>query len=489
MDLWKQEGIARYITSSKEHKELEVALVKATRDSDSKAPKRKFIDSALASTFTASQPRTASSHFSSALPAALHAFAQEDNPEDLHYIIRTLLAKLKGQDASRWRVVLKTLLLLHIMLRESDWGEKKEFATRIEKDGVLATCDFMDRSSVATQELSAFSRVYGSFLRSKVKNINLVGFDMEAEPSESKSRTASMGPNELLQNLPPMQDELRRLTETLPTGDAGNEETVQVALIMTVRESFKLYRAVYEGMSELLSRFGELGRVEASEGLEVFRRGVKQTESLQQYYDKASAFEGLKRFQFPKLHQYPAEDVQLLEDYVKSLQSDTSGQEATPPLMHYKTKRQQRESEFKDKLQQGDAGAANGGATAGVLQSANEMKGAEHNYLSPEETGKSPDRDAGTSIDELASNAERHQQHAYNAPPDPFVNAGIASPVGMDANKAPPAAADANGQAQANGMQHDHSRARHEPEPMSGPSKEQQRQRQQQQKDPFSSLI
>ena len=147
------------------------------------------------------------------------------------------------------------------------------------------------------------------------------------------------------------------------------------------------------------------------------------------------------------------------------------------------------ESEFKDRLQQGDAGAANGGATAGVLQSANEMKGAEHNYLSPEETGKSPDRDAGTSVEELALNAERQQQHAYNAPPDPFVNAGIASPGGMDANKAPPAAADANGQAQANGMQHDQSRARHESEPMSGPSKEQQRQRQQQQKDPFSSLI
>lgn len=42
-----QEGIARYITSSKEHRELNVALVKATRNSDSKPPKRKFIDSTI----------------------------------------------------------------------------------------------------------------------------------------------------------------------------------------------------------------------------------------------------------------------------------------------------------------------------------------------------------------------------------------------------------------------------------------------------------
>lgn len=356
------------------------------------------------------------------------------------------------------------------MLRESTWTVKKELCDRIEKDGVLANAEFMDRTSVETSEVSAFARVYANFLHQKMKAINHLGFDVDAESSEEPSRMYSMSPHQLLENLPVLQDILRRLVETQPTGSSGDEEMVQVALIMTVRESFKLYRAVYGGMSELLNRFTELGPSEASQGSEIFRRGVKQTESLQHYYDTVSKLESLSRFQFPKLEQYPPEDIKALDDYVKGLQTNSMPQK-TPPFLRYRSKRQQKEEVYKDKLQTGDAvvGDTGNGNAPTLLRAEKDMHGAEETYIQHEHDQENDKDHENLGLEELLNDSTK----AQSPPDDPFESAGFDG---------------ASADGQANGAQNEQ-RVSVGSSPMSQPSKREQQQQQQQQQDPFSGLI
>ena len=69
----------------------------------------------------------------------------------------------------------------------------------------------------------------------------------------------------LLKNLPKLQQLMRRLINTTPEdrSQAQHDRVVAVAFNLVVRESFKLYRAIYDGIINLLDKFFEMDREDA----------------------------------------------------------------------------------------------------------------------------------------------------------------------------------------------------------------------------------
>lgn len=93
---------------------------------------------------------------------------------------------------------------------------------------------------------------------------------------------------------------------------------LQQSLLTVLKESFKVYKAISEGLINLADRFFEMEYLDAHKGLEVYKESIVANERLQQYYQQVEQIEELKRtIQFPKLESPPADFLAQMEAYAK----------------------------------------------------------------------------------------------------------------------------------------------------------------------------
>lgn len=92
---------------------------------------------------------------------------------------------------------------------------------------------------------------------------------------------------------------------------------VLFALLLVVKESFKLYKAVSEGVINLADAFFEMERGEAARGLELYRESTAANEALSTYYATIEQIEEVRRsMQLPKLVAPPTDFTTSMEAYV-----------------------------------------------------------------------------------------------------------------------------------------------------------------------------
>ena len=92
----------------------------------------------------------------------------------------------------------------------------------------------------------------------------------------------------------------------------------QQSLLTVLKESFKVYKAISEGLINLADRFFEMEYLDAHKGLEVYKESIVANDRLQQYYQQIEQIEELKRaIQFPKLESPPADFLTQMEAYAK----------------------------------------------------------------------------------------------------------------------------------------------------------------------------
>jgi hypothetical protein len=85
---------------------------------------------------------------------------------------------------------------------------------------------------------------------------------------------------ELLEQLPVLQQLLHRLMGCQPEGAAISNNVIQAALGLVLKESFKLYRAINDGIINLVDKFFEMQRVDALKALEIYKRAGVQVRAL-----------------------------------------------------------------------------------------------------------------------------------------------------------------------------------------------------------------
>ncbi|KAK4265538.1 hypothetical protein QN277_026577 [Acacia crassicarpa] len=199
-------------------------------------------------------------------------------------------------------VAIKTLIVIHRTLREGDPTFREELESFCRRGNIFQISNFKDDSSPQAWDYSAWVRAYALYLEERLECFKLLKYDVESErltksPSENKthSRTRMLPCDELLEQLPSLQQLVHRLIGCQPEGSACYNHLVQYALAL----------------------FFDMSRHDAFKALNIYKRAGQQAKHLADLYENCKGLDLARNFQFPALRQPPPSFLSTMEDYLK----------------------------------------------------------------------------------------------------------------------------------------------------------------------------
>ncbi|XP_024375491.1 putative clathrin assembly protein At1g14910 isoform X2 [Physcomitrium patens] len=279
------------IALNSDYKELEIAVVKATSHVEC-PPKEKHVRTIFLAT-SSSRPRA-----------------------DVAYCIHKLARRIAKTHT--WTVALKSMMVIHRTLREGDPTFRDELLNYARNRGhVLNLSNFKDDSNPSAWDYSAWVRTYALYLEERLECCRVLKYDVEAERTSNHSRTRELGTDELLEHLPALQQLLHRLMNCQPEGAAISNYVIQAALSLCLKESFKIYRAINDGIINLVDKFFEMTRNYSINALEIYKRATLQAARLVEFFEMCKGLDFARNFQFPHLEQPPKSFLYTMEDYIR----------------------------------------------------------------------------------------------------------------------------------------------------------------------------
>ncbi|GAB2210598.1 hypothetical protein Drorol1_Dr00015866 [Drosera rotundifolia] len=270
-----------------DYKELDIAIVKATNHVERPAKEKHM--RAIFAAVSAVRPRA-----------------------DVAYCIHALARRLSR--THNWAVALKTLIVIHRGLREVDPTFHEELINYQRSRGhMLNLAHFKDDSSALAWDYSSWVRAYALYLEERLECFRVLKYDFETE----RPRTKDLDTVDLLEQLPALQQLMHRVLGCQSEGAATHNYIIQVALSLVATESMKIYTAISDGIINLVDKFFEMQRHDATKALDIYRRAGLQADRLSEFYEVCKNLDVCRGQRFLKIEQPIASFLQAMEDYVR----------------------------------------------------------------------------------------------------------------------------------------------------------------------------
>lgn len=243
----------------------------------------------------------------------LKSLAEGRGYGDTLYILDGLMRRLNS--GKHWVVILKVLTVVHRMLREGPQGTSADILRCVKENGPLWRLANYKDDAPGVADQSAFVRVYAGYLDARLKCVQELGMDVGREPVGGHSATRQMGTRELVEKLPLIQAQMEKATECFPQGMAARATPTLYACMTVIQDTFKLYRAVNDGVVNMLDKFFSMERMDAQRSFAIYKTSLQHTESLMQLYARAKTLDFANSIEFPVLDQPPSSLLQSMQEY------------------------------------------------------------------------------------------------------------------------------------------------------------------------------
>lgn len=220
-------------------------------------------------------------------------------------VFRTLQFRLRD---STWTIVFKSLIVLHLMIREGAENITLEYLA--ENPRKVAISSF---SEVQAQGRNI--RRYSDYLITRAKAFGDTKIDhVRSGQGRLKRLTVDKG---LLRETEVVQKQIKALLKCdLLTDEVENEITLTAFRLLTM-DLLALYSVMNEGTINVLEHYFEMSRPDSERALKIYKTFSAQTEEVVKFLGVARHFEYATRLEIPNLKHASTDLTQLLEDDLK----------------------------------------------------------------------------------------------------------------------------------------------------------------------------
>ncbi|KAF4337498.1 hypothetical protein FBEOM_8596 [Fusarium beomiforme] len=219
-------------------------------------------------------------------------------------VFRALTYRLRD---STWTVVFKSLITVHLMIREGSPDVTLAFLAS--HRNVLAISSFTD-----AQIQGRNIRHYAHYLAERARAYERTKTDW-VRASESRLEKLSVEKG-LLRETEIVQQQLEALLKCdVMENEPENEITITVFRLL-VLDLLALFQVLNQGLISILGHFFEMSKVDAERAMAIYRKFTKQTDYVVQYLSVARMHEHHTRVEVPKLKHAPVNLGRQLEEYL-----------------------------------------------------------------------------------------------------------------------------------------------------------------------------
>ncbi|CAJ2676002.1 unnamed protein product [Trifolium pratense] len=228
-----------------------------------------------------------------------------------------------------WRVALKSLILLHRLLRSVQansplWTEL--LWTRSNGLVSLYPCHFKDATSSSSTCSISYTKFVSSYAQLLDEALNCVDLDSKKlenqQHQEEKNETFQEKMNEMgeiLEILPQLQSIIDRVIDCYPIGVATKSFIVQSAMKHIIRDSFVCYTKFRREIVVVLENLFEMSYRNCIAAFNIYKKSAVQTNKLCEFYEWCKAKGLCGYYEYPLLEPIPHIHIKALESFLSGM--------------------------------------------------------------------------------------------------------------------------------------------------------------------------